>query len=112
MAVGLSRGERDVRRQAGGGLARLIHGHGEWPAETRYGSARLFKAEVEGEPILLLLVTRKSREALMTALRIEADEARSERLRAHGSCPDTIRAVGQDLNLPVFTGACRAVGPV
>ncbi len=90
---------------------KVVHGHAEWPARFRPDAARLARVELDGEPILLLLATRKGREALEVVFRIEEDDGRIARLRAYGFCPETIRAVGDRLGLPAFTGIYRAPTP-
>ena len=90
-------------------LYHVVHGHEEWPKEIQWESARMQRIEFEGEPILLYLVTRRGdREKLMTAMRFEEGGGRIARIRSYGFCPDTIRALGEALHLPVFTGLYRA----
>jgi RNA polymerase sigma-70 factor (ECF subfamily) len=86
----------------------LVHGHPEWPAEIQWQAARMERRDYHGEPIVLYLVTRKGRERLMTALRFDEQEGRIARIRSYGFCPDTIRAIGEELELPVYTGLYRA----
>lgn len=86
----------------------VVNGHKDWPAETQYESNRLEKREIEGDLVLLALVTRKGREALMSVFRIDEDEGRIARIRSYGFCPETIRAIGGMLGVPVFTGLYRA----
>lgn len=93
-------------------FGKVIAGHEEWPQSTHYDSARLECATVDEEPVLLMLVTRKGAEALMTAFRLEVDDDRVSRVRAYGFCPDTIRAIGERLNLRTFTGLYRAPDPI
>ena len=86
----------------------LVHGHPEWPAEIQWQAARLERRDFHGEPIVLHLVTRKGRESLMAVLRFDEREGRIARIRSYGFCPDTIRAIGEELALPVYTGLYRA----
>lgn len=66
------------------------------------------RREYHGEPIVLYLVTRRGRESLMSVMRFEEREGRIARIRSYGFCPDTIRALGEELGLPVYTGLYRA----
>lgn len=86
----------------------VVHGHEDWPAETRYDSMRLERREIEDDLVLLAFVARKGREALMSVFRIEESAGRIARLVSYGFCPDTIRAVGETLGVKVFTGLYRA----
>jgi RNA polymerase sigma-70 factor (ECF subfamily) len=86
----------------------LVHGHPEWPAAIQWQAARMERRDYHGEPIVLYLVTRKGREALMSVLRFDEQEGRIARIRSYGFCPDTIRALGEELGLPVYTGLYRA----
>ena len=90
---------------------KVVHGHAEWPARFRPDATRLQRAEVEGEPVLLSLATRRGREALEVVFRFEEQDGRIRHLRAYGFCPETIRAVGELLGLPVVTGIYRAPTP-
>ncbi|HZR81986.1 MAG TPA: sigma-70 family RNA polymerase sigma factor [Candidatus Binatia bacterium] len=92
-------------------LEKVVHGHPEWPAEFLYESARLVRVEVEGEPVLLALVTRRGREKLEVALRFDEEDGRIARIRAYGFCPETMRAIGELTGLPVRTGIYRAPTP-
>lgn len=93
-------------------FAKVVRGHEEWPAFTGYESSRLERAIFDGEPIILSIVKRKGREALMTAFRFETEGDRIVHVRAYGFCPDTIRAIGEGLGLSAFTGLYRAPDPV
>lgn len=86
----------------------LVDGHPEWPAEIQWQGSRMERREYHGEPIVLYLVTRKGRESLMSVMRFEEREGRIARIRSYGFCPDTIRALGEELGLPVYTGLYRA----
>jgi len=89
----------------------VVHGHPEWPTEFQYESNRVRRAEVEGEPVLLFLVTRQGCEALEVVMRFEEDSGKIARIRAYGFCPETMRAVGKKLELRVRTGIYRAPTP-
>jgi RNA polymerase sigma-70 factor (ECF subfamily) len=89
-------------------LRALVDGHPEWPAAIQWQGSRLARREIAGEPVALYLVTRKGREALLSVLRFEEQEGRIARIRSYGFCPDTIRALGEELGLPVHTGLYRA----
>ena len=88
-------------------LYHVVHGHDEWPAEWRPGSVRVERAELDGEPLLLWFVTRREREALEVVFRFEEHQGRIARLRIYGFCPETMRAVGEALGVPVRTGLYR-----
>jgi RNA polymerase sigma-70 factor (ECF subfamily) len=90
----------------------LVFGHKEWPAETHYDSARLEYREIDGEPVALMFIKRRDREALMSVFRFEEADGRVARVRSYGFCPDTIRAIGKTLGVPVFTGLYRAPTPM
>jgi len=92
-------------------LHKVVHGHAEWPPEFQFESARMQRVDFEGEPVLLLLVTRRGREALQTVMRLEEQDGRIARLRAYGFCPETIRAIGEVLGVRVRTGIYRAPTP-
>jgi RNA polymerase sigma-70 factor (ECF subfamily) len=91
----------------GGWFQRAVFGHPEWPAELQYTGARLERAELDGEPILLGFATRRGREALEQVLRIEEVDGRIARLRGYAFCPETMREVGARLGLRVRTGLYR-----
>ena len=87
---------------------KVVNGHKEWPEWAQVDSSRLQPVVFEGEAVILVLVMRKGRERLMTAFRIDAEGDRIARIRSYGFCPDTIRAIGEALGLPVFTGLYHA----
>ena len=90
---------------------KLVHGHAEWPPQTRPDAVRLERGDYQGEPIVLLLATRWGGEALEAAFRFEERDGRIARLRAYGFCPETMSAIGEALGLPVRTGLYRAPTP-
>ena len=57
------------------------------------------------------IVKRKGLEALMAVFRFETEGDKIVHVRAYGFCPDTIRAIGEMLELEVFTGLYRAPEP-
>jgi RNA polymerase sigma-70 factor (ECF subfamily) len=89
----------------------VVHGHPEWPAAFQREAGRLHRVEFEGEPILLGFGTRRGREALSSVFRFEEQDGRIARIRSYGFCPETIRAIGDALGLPVRTGIYRAPTP-
>ncbi len=93
-------------------LRKVVHGHEEWPPQTRPDRVRIERVEFEGEPIVLLFATRWGNEALEVVFRFEEREGRIARIRAYGFCPETVRAVGEAFGLPVLTGLYRAPTPV
>ena len=92
-------------------LYKVVHGHDEWPPQTRPDSVRIERVDFEGEPIVLLFATRWGSEALEVIFRFEEQDGRIARIRAYGFCPETIRAVGEALGVPVLTGLYRAPTP-
>lgn len=88
-----------------------VFGHPEWPAPFRYESARLARGAFEGEPILLGFTTRRGKEALEQVLRIDERDGGIARLRGYAFCPETMRAIGDALGLPVRTGLYRYPTP-
>src|SRR6202158_668164 len=92
-------------------IHKVVHGHHEWPAEFQRDAARLERVEFEGEPIVLAFATRRGREALQSVFRFEEQHGRIARVRSYGFCPDTIRAIGEALGVPVRTGIYRAPTP-
>ncbi len=92
-------------------LGKVVHGHAEWPAEYRPEATRHAPAELDGEPIVLAFATRRGREKLEVVFRFDEVDGRIARLRAYGFCPETMRAVGHALGLPVRTGLYRAPTP-
>jgi RNA polymerase sigma-70 factor (ECF subfamily) len=92
-------------------LYHVVHGHDEWPPQTRPDAERMERAAFEGEPILLLFRTRWGSEALEAVFRFEEQEGRIARIRAYAFCPETMRAVGEALGVRVLTGLYRAPTP-
>ena len=92
-------------------LYKVVHGHDEWPPQTRPDAVRIERVEFEGEPIVLLFATRWGNEALEVVFRFEEQGGRIARIRAYGFCPETVRAVGEALGVPVLTGLYRAPTP-
>jgi RNA polymerase sigma-70 factor (ECF subfamily) len=92
-------------------LHKVVHGHDEWPPQTRPDAVRIARVEFEGEPIVLMFATRWGNEALEVIFRFEEEDGRIARMRAYGFCPETVRAVGEALGVPVLTGLYRAPTP-
>lgn len=89
-------------------LWHVVHGHAEWPKAFQPDAMRVERAEFEGEPILLWFVRHGEREALQVVFRFEEKDDRIARLRTYGFCPETMRAVGETLGVPVLTGLYHA----
>jgi RNA polymerase sigma-70 factor (ECF subfamily) len=92
-------------------LWHLVHGHEEWPPALRWDSARIERADLDGEPLLLYLVAQGDRESLISILRVEERDGRIARLRSYGFCPETMRDAGEALGRRVATGLYRAPTP-
>ena len=93
-------------------LRSVAHGHPEWPPQFQPESRRLERAELEGEPIVLVFCTFPGRgEELISFFRFEEREGRIARIRSYMFCPETVREVGERLGLPVLTGLYRAPTP-
>jgi RNA polymerase sigma-70 factor (ECF subfamily) len=88
-----------------------LKGHAEWPAELQYEAPRMQVVLVAGEPVALGFVTRRGREALEQVMRVDEDEGRIARLRGYAFCPETMRAIGEELGLRVRTGLYRYPTP-
>jgi RNA polymerase sigma-70 factor (ECF subfamily) len=88
-----------------------VHGHPEWPAQFAYEAARLERRLVQGEPVALGFCTRRGREALEQVIRLEEHEGRIGRVRGYSFCPETMRALGEELGLRVRTGLYRFPTP-
>jgi RNA polymerase sigma-70 factor (ECF subfamily) len=104
-------GPREALQREDGWFHKALYGHPEWPAVFHYEAARLERAVFDGEPLILGLVTRWGNEALEQVLRIEERDGAIARLRGYSFCPETIRAVGAALGLPVRTGLYRYPTP-
>ena len=89
-------------------LWHVVNGHAEWPREFQPDSVRVARAEFEGEPILLWFVTFRGRESLRAVYRFEEQDGLIARLRIYGFCPETMRALGEALGVPVVTGLYHA----
>ena len=63
------------------------------------------------EPIVLFLVTRAGDEALEVVVRLEERDGGLSKLLAYAFCPETMRAVGEELGIPVRTGIYRYPTP-
>jgi len=89
----------------------LVHGHPEWPPQFAYEAARLERHVFHGEPVALGFATRRGREALESIIRLTEEDGRIARIRAYAFCPETMRAVGEELGLRVRTGLYRFPTP-
>lgn len=98
---------REAFESRDGWFHHAVFGHPEWPAPFRYESARIERAELDGEPLVLGFTTRNGREALEQVLRFEEEEGRILRLRGYAFCPETMREVAAALGLKVRTGLYR-----
>jgi RNA polymerase sigma-70 factor (ECF subfamily) len=106
VGCGIEFGRENFPRKDGW-FQRAVFGHPEWPAEFQYEGARLERAELDGEPIVLGFATRRGREALEQVLRIDEVGGRIARLRGYAFCPETMREIGERLGLRVRTGIYR-----
>jgi hypothetical protein len=61
--------------------------------------------------VALGFVARRGREALEQVMRVDEDEGRIARLRGYAFCPETMRAIGEELGLRVRTGLYRYPTP-
>ncbi len=101
-------GHRSKRSWFDGALG----GHPEWPANWHHESQRAERVLYQGEPIVVLFRTRRERgEAMEAVFRLEEEEGLVSHLRSYGFCPETVRAVAEELGLPVLTGVYRAPTP-
>jgi len=89
-------------------LWHVVNGHEEWPAAYRPESIRMERAELDGEPLVLVSCVQRGREALQVVYRLEESEGQIARLRIYVFCPETMRAVGERLGRPVRTGLYHA----
>jgi hypothetical protein len=83
----------------------------EWPPEFQPEASRVERVEIDGEPILACLTTRRGVETLEVVFRFEEREGRIARVRIYSFCPETMRAAAERLGLPVRTGLYRAPTP-
>jgi RNA polymerase sigma-70 factor (ECF subfamily) len=89
----------------------VVHGHPEWPPEFTPETRRFERVELEGEWVALSMVGRDGREALASIFRFDEREGRIARIRTYSFCPETIRAVADDLGVLAWTGLHRAPTP-
>jgi RNA polymerase sigma-70 factor (ECF subfamily) len=101
----------DNFRGRGSWFHAALQGHAEWPAEMQYEAPRMQLAVVAGEPVALGFVTRRGREALEQVMRIDEDAGAIVRLRGYAFCPETMRAIGEELGQRVRTGLYRYPTP-
>jgi RNA polymerase sigma-70 factor (ECF subfamily) len=88
-----------------------LGGHPEWPEQWHYEARRAERALLDGEPIVLFRVTRRGNEAVEMLVRLEEQEGRVSKLRSYAFCPETMRAVGEELGERVRTGIYRYPTP-
>ncbi len=84
-----------------------VLGHATWPKEYQFESRRLERRELDGEWLILGMVTRHGREALEQVIRLDEHDGRIARLRGYAFCPETMREVGERLGLRVRAGLYR-----
>jgi len=89
----------------------IVHGHPEWPPEFQHEGRRDERGEIDGESVVLSFVTRRGREALEMVLRLDESDGKVARLRSYGFCPETMRAIGEQLGVRVRTGLYRFPTP-
>ena len=89
----------------------VVHGHKEWPPEFSPETDRYERIELEGEWVALRIVGRGGREALSSIFRFEERDGRIARLRSYSFCPETVRAVAEELGMLAWTGIYRAPTP-
>lgn len=102
---------REAHRSSTSWFAKALDGHPEWPAEWHYEARRAEARVFRGEPLVLFLVTRRGREAVEIAVRLEEEDGRVSRMRSYGFCPETMREIGEELGVPVRTGIYRYPTP-
>jgi RNA polymerase sigma-70 factor (ECF subfamily) len=100
-------GHRGVRSMVNG----IVHGHPEWPVEWQPEASRATRGLFHGEPLVLLLTTRRGREKLEAVFRLEEEDGCVSRLRSYAFCPETMREIGRELDVPVRTGPYRSPTP-
>src|SRR5262249_53190354 len=61
-------------------LHKVVHGHDEWPPQTRPESVRIERADLYGEPIIVSLVTRWDVEALEVVFSFDEQDGRIARI--------------------------------
>jgi RNA polymerase sigma-70 factor (ECF subfamily) len=106
VGCGLEYGSKNFRTRQSWFHAAL-QGHPEWPAELQYEAPRMQRALVAGEPVALGFVTRRGREALEQVMRVDEQAGAIARLRGYAFCPETMRAIGEELGMRVRTGLYR-----
>ncbi|HVH18583.1 MAG TPA: sigma-70 family RNA polymerase sigma factor [Myxococcota bacterium] len=102
---------REAFESSTGWFHAAVFGHPEWPAPFKYEAARIERAVVDGEPLVLGFTTRGGREALEQVLRFEEVDGRILRMRGYAFCPETMREIAAALDLPVRTGLYRYPTP-
>jgi len=95
----------------GGFFHAVIYGHKEWPPEFSPETRRFERIELEGEWVALTIVGRDGLEALAGIVRFEEREGKIARIRNYSFCPETVRAVAEDLDMRAWTGIYRGPTP-
>lgn len=98
---------RDQFGREGSFLWQSVHVHPELPPEKRPAKWRNERAMFDGEPIVVSFGPVGDGERLMGVTRLEERDGRIAKLRAYIFTPETVRAVGEKLGLPVLTGLYR-----
>lgn len=98
---------RDQFQREGSFLWQSVNVHPELPPEQRPKKWRNERAVFEGEPIVLSFGPVNDEERLMGVTRLEESDGKIARLRAYIFTPETVRAVGRELGVPVLTGLYR-----
>ncbi len=97
-------------------LRAIAGGHPDWSSIFAAKAERGVRAELDGQPIVLVLripsdklgrITGVPGEALETVFRLEEQDGHVSRLLAYSFCPETVRAVGKALGYDVRTGLYR-----
>jgi len=88
-----------------------LGGHPEWPPEWHYEARHAERVMFRGEPIVLFQVTRGGKQAVEIVVRLEEQAGSVSKLRCYGFCPETTRAVAEELGEEVRTGIYRYPTP-
>jgi RNA polymerase sigma-70 factor (ECF subfamily) len=112
VGVGEQYGEASLRGRHSF-LEGVLGGHPEWPEVFRFESQRAERGTYQDEPLVLFFRTREKwgGEALEGIFRLEEEDGRIAGLRSYSFCPETMRAVAEELGLPVRTGIYRYPTP-
>jgi len=91
----------------GSWLWQSVHVHPDLPAHLRPKKWENEAVSFEGERVMLSFSTDTGARVLQSVTRFEEVEGRISRIRAYYLCPDTMRAIGEALDLPVGGGMYR-----